>query len=556
MKKLSKGSIAKIVFYVLTLAIVLLPASSANAEAKQKPQASAAAETKINAEQEKEKAKFCYAVYNDSYDSVKEFLEAGQDPNNCPKEDCKNYSTYMLKNYLLPYGFNLNTCDIDDMVSKFNLKEADFAKELVMKYGAKPSLVNVSDLATAEFMYEKGAEITDEAIEEAILNRKTEIFKFFISKDDKTIEKAWKLVIENYPLLDDEDFVYSFEPDLEKIRQNTDDKQLKEYLYAEIEKRIEMKIQEEPDENKREELREQGYQKIDARNKEVYDTVEAKDLERLKKALENGGSANTCKGCIDYSHKYPRFCPAKSENGYNLECGTSAFEVALKEKNYDIMKVLIENGLEPDGIIYEDEVGEGSDYSLTELIIEVVNESKDVELADFLIGNGMYPLYYNTNKVSLHLQLNSFDNTAESKEFLTHLLERGLSPATIDSFEFLQRFMYDKPFVEYLLSKGVKPDLCYMKNIEDFKWMLSKGGNLNGGECRISCESESSCDYGPLIDSYAGMHKNIDIFKFLLENGAEITERTKNFANWYPDAKEVAEYIKSLSKQEEQENKN
>ncbi|MDR1123270.1 MAG: ankyrin repeat domain-containing protein, partial [Elusimicrobiota bacterium] len=467
MTKLSKGSITKIVFCVLALAILLLPASSANAEAKQKPQAGAAAKTKINAKQAKKNQEFCDAVKNYYYGRVEEFLKAGQDPNTCPKEDCKNYSTYMIKQYLLPYGFNPNACDID-IVSKFNLKkEADFAKELVLKHGAKPSLVNVYDLATAEFMYEKGAEITDMAIEAAIQNNNTEAFKFFMSKDDKIIEKAWK-IIDDRNFVDKEDFVYSFEPDLEKIISNTDDKQLKEFLYEvikrkirkeqrgieirkqeEIEKRIEMKIQEYPQEEQ-EEIRAKEYQKIDAKNKELCDAVRNNDLEKVKQALANDASANTGCRTSDYDcFKY----------SLDSRFSTGVFKLAVEKGNYEVMKVLLQHGADTN--IPDIESCE-SDEKYFPIYTAISNNN--IELIELLIDNGA------RFKSSL-----SESWISPSKETIKYLIERGAYLPDIIPAQVIN----DKPFVEYLIKHGVKPTLFHLDNVEDLQFMLNMGADIN-----------------------------------------------------------------------------
>ncbi|MDR1123507.1 MAG: ankyrin repeat domain-containing protein [Elusimicrobiota bacterium] len=519
MKKLSKGSIIKIVFYVLALAIALLPASSANAEAKQKPQAGAAVKTKISAKQEKKNQEFCDAVKNYYYGRVEEFLKAGQDPNTCPKEDCENYSTYMLKNYLLPYGFNLNTCDIDDMVSKFNLKEADFAKELVLKYGAKPSLVNVSDLATAEFMYEKGAEITDEAIEAAIQNNKTEAFKFFISKDDKIIEKAWK-IIDGRHFVDKKDFVYSFEPDLEKIISKTDDKQLKEYLYEEMEKRIEMEIQDYPQEEQ-EEIRAKKYPKIYAKNKELCDAIENNDLEKVKQAFETGARW----------YWYCNFIGKEDDDYGDQGC---LFENAMKKEKYEIAEVLLQHGAYLRDDCYRavgaDEGAYGSPvYTASYHIIDKANEGNFRPL-DLLFKYQKYP--------------DSDSLCFANKNVRRYILEKNINKINyyagcIESEDFID----DKDFFELLLSKGTKPTLCYVKDVETAKYLLSKGTDVNYRGC-----AGSYCEGGYCLSVWESLIEsgNVDVIKFLLNNGIKPDENALYYAVRSYSGRsnfEIAEYL-------------
>jgi hypothetical protein len=230
-----------------------------------------------------------------------------------------------------------------------------------------------------------------------------------------------------------------------------------------------------------------------AKNKEVYDAVVAGDIERLKKALANGGSANSCMLPPDYDYDDKVSC-----------VGENAFLNALRRKDYNIMKVLIESGLTPDTVVlYGDGCG---DYPLTDLIIEAVNNSQDIELADFLVDNGVYPLTYSA--VFFHPSCDDIPPPVRAgNQFTKHLLERGLSPAVVD----LPYFMKDKPFVEYLISKGVNPTLCSLSNLEDIKWMFSKGGDLNERCQGVSFET--------LIEYYT----ESDILRFLAENGAQVS---------------------------------
>jgi hypothetical protein len=86
--------------------------------------------------------------------------------------------------------------------------------------------------------------------------------------------------------------------------------------------------------------------------------------------------------------------------------------------------------------------------------------------------------------------------------------------------------------------------------------MLNKGGNLNE-QCPVDCEGKNaSCNYGSLINHYAGFNANMDIFKFLLENGAEITTGTRSLAefyDWKAECLKIIEYIDSISEQQQEQ---
>ncbi|MDR1123403.1 MAG: hypothetical protein LBL61_02110 [Elusimicrobiota bacterium] len=309
---------------------------------------------------------------------------------------------------------------------------------------------------------------------------------------------------------------------------NIDEEKTDNNEITEIEENIEAKAEELPNEEPAVEMTPEEQQQ--AKNTEVYNAVQAGDVERLKKALENGGSANSCKFLRYSSDEY--YCPENYED--------TAFFVALKKRDYNIMKVLIKNGFASDTIVcYWD--GCVKDYTLKDFIIEEVNRSQDIELADFLIDNGVYPLTYSAV---------FFDPTCEGlpppvrsgQQFTQHLLERGFSPEAVD----LSFFMGDKPFAEYLISKGVKPTLCGLRNIEDFKFMFSKGGDLNE-QCLPYSETLIEYYSYPQSDRHTHYAK-IDILKFLVENGAQVSAKVLGnviFSSAFWRESSIVDYLSS-----------
>jgi hypothetical protein len=289
---------------------------------------------------------------------------------------------------------------------------------------------------------------------------------------------------------------------------------------AETEENIETKAEELAQEEPVVEMTPEEQQQ--AKNKELCDAVEAGDLEEVKQALENGANANS--GCATYN---PPDCITYTFDG---RFDSSALIEAIQKNNYEIVKTLLEHGASINGFL-----GNNCDNP-DEYPIDSAIRTNNTRLIELLLDKGANLLEIIQYRKYLSL----------SKDTIKYLVERGV---------LLSNFMDDKPFVEYLLSKGAPPTLCYMENIEDFKWMLSKGGDLKK-ECVIFSTFGAPKEYGPLIDHYAGINGNIEIFKFLLENGAKITPRTKDNANFYKNliGVKIVIYIDSISEQQSQKN--
>ncbi|MDR1123353.1 MAG: ankyrin repeat domain-containing protein [Elusimicrobiota bacterium] len=178
------------------------------------------------------------------------------------------------------------------------------------------------------------------------------------------------------------------------------------------------------------------------------------------------------------------------------------------------MKVLLKDGANPKRYL---------SYNCEELAtypVDVAMSANNLELIKFLLDNGaeIPPLigYYE----NVHQNIYDF------------LIERN---AKISN-RLLHKFMEDSAekgygFVEHLLSKGLAtPRICDFKNIADVEFMFSRGADINE-ECPIRYGyCEGGICWGTTLEHYAGINGNLEIIKFLIDKGAQVTNNSIKYA--------------------------
>ena len=202
----------------------------------------------------------------------------------------------------------------------------------------------------------------------------------------------------------------------------------------------------------------------------ICDAVENEDLEGVKSALEKGADPN-------------EYC--LTENFFGAR--RTILVLAIEKENYELSKLLLKSGADPNVMGYE--TGIGYIYPL-----DAAAEKSNIELIDLLLDNGA--------DININVPV-LLEVAGPKKEIVKHLFERGVKSA---EEIYLPWFVNDKPFAEYLLSKGAKPVVYGVENIEDIKFMISKGADVN------------QADINKYIEK-----RQIDIIDLLVENGLTLT---------------------------------
>ncbi|MDR1123165.1 MAG: hypothetical protein LBL61_00820 [Elusimicrobiota bacterium] len=255
----------------------------------------------------------------------------------------------------------------------------------------------------------------------------------------------------------------------------------------------------------------------DAKNKELCDAIKNNDLEKVKQALANGARW----------YWYCSFIGKEDDDYGDQEC---MLENAMNRGQYEIAEVLLQHGAYLRDVCYaDDESGYGRPvYNGYDRIIEEANKG-DFQPLDLLLKYQKYPDYYSLCSANKNVQRYILDKDTNKIKYYAYCLRS-------------EDFIDDKDFFELLLSRGITPTLCDVKDVETAKYLLSKGADVNYSRCVSGyCES-GHCYIVSVLES--NLYSNMDVVNFLIANGAE-----ESFTNTNPwdimehSNADIAEYL-------------
>ncbi|WP_424245263.1 ankyrin repeat protein [Elusimicrobium posterum] len=212
----------------------------------------------------------------------------------------------------------------------------------------------------------------------------------------------------------------------------------------------------------------------------VCAAVKNSDVPALKELLEKGASPDT-------------ICPRKK---IDINEGDLLFEIAVANRNFEVLQLLFDYNVNPDEVL---------DFGWSAIETPIIN--KDYELLDFLIKNGTSPNSYEGHNGTPNMCGRT------DKEMIRYLIGKGASLAAGGYYtcNMLCTEEFDFEFKKYLIANGATPSLNCASNLEEAKYMLEKGANVN---------ESSGYVITPL--STAIKQNDLEFVKLLVDNGANI----------------------------------